>query len=74
MSRETDSLPRSISTLGMALFGPLALFSGIGVFGLFLAGPPVWLVVLFVVSVGATVVFTLVYAATDAARRGRQDS
>ena len=69
--RPTDSLPRSISTLGMALFGPIALFTGIWVLGLVFAGPPVWLVALFVVSVGATVVFTLLYAAADAAERGR---
>ena len=71
--RPTDSLPRSISTLGMAVFGPLALFTGIWVFGLIFAGPPAWLVVVFLVSIGATVVFTLLYAATDAAERGRSE-
>ena len=69
--RRPDSLPRSISTLGIAVFGPLALFTGIWVFGLILAGPPPWLVVVFLGSLGATVVFTLTYAAVDAAERGR---
>ena len=64
------SLPRSLATLGMAFFGPLALFSGIGVFGTIVAGPPGWLVFVFMIAVGGTVVCTLLYAATDAAAHG----
>lgn len=67
--RSPAPLPRSLATLGIAVFGPLALFSGVGVFGTLVAGPPGWLVLVFVVAAGITVVCTLVYAAADAAAR-----
>ena len=57
----------------MAVFGPLALFSGIGVLGTVWAGTPGWLVLIFLLAAAGAVFFTLLYAATDSAERGKAE-
>ena len=68
----TNSLSRSLATLGMAVFGPLTLFSGIGVFGLISGGPPTWLLAVFMFSLAGVGVSTLAYLATDIMERDRE--
>ncbi len=60
---------RSVATLGMAVCGPVAFFTGLWVFATLWAGTPGPLLVVFAVSAAGTVFFTLLHAAADARRR-----
>ncbi len=62
---------QSVATLGMALCGPVAFFTGLWVFATLWAGTPAALLVVFAVSATGTVFFTLIHAAADARRRSR---
>ena len=59
---------RDLATLGLAVGGPLSLFSGIAVGVTIIAGPPVFFVLLLVFGLGLSAVSLLVLAG-DSARR-----
>lgn len=67
------SLARSIATLGMALFAPLAFFTGLWTFATMWAGTPRPLMAIFLIAVSGTAFFTLLYLATDIRDRAHSD-
>ena len=46
---------RTAATFGLAITGPVAFFSGIAVIATIVAGPPRWLLGLFVIAVAITI-------------------
>ncbi len=59
---------RDLATLGLAVGGPVTLFSGIAVGVTLIAGPPVFLVLVFVGGIALSAVSLLVLAADNARR------
>ena len=59
---------RSLATLGLAIGGPIALFSGIAVGVTLVGGPPPFLVGLFLLSGGAALVSLLALTAIEGSR------
>jgi hypothetical protein len=57
---------RDVATLGLAVGGPVSLFSGIAVGVTLIGGPPVFLVLLFVGGLALSAVSLLVLAADNA--------
>ncbi len=67
---------RDLATLGLAVGGPVTLFSGIAVGVTLIAGPPVFLVLVFVGGIALSAVSLLVLAADNARQTtetGRDD-
>ena len=67
---------RDLATLGLAVGGPVTLFSGIAVGVTLIAGPPVFLVLVFVGGIALSAVSLLVLAADNARQtteRGQED-
>ena len=73
MSNRRTSAPRNLATLGLAISGPVALFSGIGVGVTLIAGPPPFLVILMLGSAALAVTCMLVLAADNAREMSRSD-
>ena len=73
MTGRRSSQARNLATLGLAIGGPVALFSGIGVGVTLIAGPPPFLVMLMIVSGGLVVTCLLVLAADNARGVSRPD-
>ena len=71
MSNRRSSGLRNLATLGLAISGPVALFSGIGVGVTLIAGPPPFLMVLVLGSAGLAVTCLLVLAADNAREMSR---
>ena len=59
---------RDLATLGLAVGGPVSLFSGIAVGVTLIGGPPVFLVLVFVGGLALSAVSLLVLAADNARR------
>ena len=59
---------RDVATLGLAIGGPVSLFSGIAVGVTLIGGPPVFLVLLFVGGLELSAMSLLVLAADNARR------
>jgi len=59
---------RDLATLGLAIGGPVTLFSGIAVGVTLIGGPPVFLVLLFVGGLALSAVSLLILAADNARR------
>ena len=57
---------RDLATLGLAVGGPVSLFSGIAVGVTLIGGPPIFLVLLFVAGLALSAVSLLVLAADNA--------
>lgn len=69
MSDDTPSSVRTFATLGLAVCGPATLLSGLITLATVPTGVPPAIVVIFLVSAGATALFVLLYMADDAKRR-----
>ena len=61
MSRSGESLSRSLATLGLAVCGPVAFFTGLFTAALTPGGVPGPLLLVFVVSTVATALLVVVY-------------
>lgn len=59
---------RDLATLGLAIGGPVALFSGIAVGVTLIGGPPVFLVLVFIGGLALSAVSLLVLTADNARR------
>ena len=67
---------RDLATLGLAIGGPVSLFSGIAVGVTLIGGPPVFLVLVFVGGLALSGLSLLVLAADNARQtteRGQED-
>ena len=60
-SQAGTTLSRSLAKIGMSIFGPLAFFTGLFTALTIPGGPPIPLVVVFVVSLVATGLLAAVY-------------
>lgn len=69
MAPPTHRLMRSLATFGIAIFGPLALISGLAVLVTMIAGTPALLLGLFLFSLPAAVVAVLLYMLADIRER-----
>jgi hypothetical protein len=70
---ERPPLSRSLATIGMAVCGPVTLFTGFGVVATAWAGTPRALMAVFLAAASGTALFTLVYLAADIRERAGPD-